>query len=233
VRQVAITLITVLLLAAGPAFAQETKAVEAAESSETTAQNKKIFPTFSYGASTSWVTRIIKQTGRSSFVFREFLPGLYFTTELQNIPVVTPEARLSVFYPLISKFNDVRQALAPLNIGIDLFLGARFELKWNIVKFNAGLGLHTFFMTSSRWNYVNMGIGGVIGVELALSPGWSLLVNGLASFDNGNLGTNRNMEPFDIAYQYQSSIGVRYSKKKLNDVAAFMPKDNSRVIFDR
>ena len=232
-KRIAFFITAVFLLAPAPAFSQGTALGESAESSELTDQKNKVFPTFNYGASASWLTRIIKQTDRSNFVLKEFLPGAYFTIELQNVPVVFPEIRVTAFYPLISKFNDVKQATAPLNIGIDLFAGVRYEFKLKVVKLSAGLGLHSFFMTADRWHYLNLGAAGIAGVELALSPGWSLLIDGLASIDNGNLGTNRNMEPFDIVYQYQSSIGVRYSKKMRNDLVVFKPKTKTPVIFDR
>ena len=45
---------------------------------ETTLSRPKLFLAFEWGLSASWVTRIIQQTGRSNFVFQDFLPGLYF-----------------------------------------------------------------------------------------------------------------------------------------------------------
>ena len=190
--------------------------------------------TLNYGASASWLTRIIEQNERSNFVLRDFLPGLYFTAELQNIKFVTPEIRLTAFYPLISTFNYVPQlSKTPLHFGADFFAGARIETGWNVFRMNTGLGLHMFFMSADRWNYLNMGVAAVAGIELAFSYGWSLLIDGFASIDNGNLGTNRQMEPFDITYQYQTSIGVRYSAKKRNDTALFIPKDSPQIILDR
>jgi len=233
VKQAVLVLTVNFLLFAGPVFAESTGAADTEKHEG--AKRNKVFPTFCYGAAASWLVRIIEQPERSNFVFRDFMAGLYFTTELQNVPYITPEIRLTAYYPAVSSFNYMPQpAKIPLHYGIDLFAGARFEFGWSFFKLNAGLGLHMLFLNSDRWNYLNLGAAGVIGVEFALTPKWSLLINGFASFDNGNLGANRDMEPFDFAYQYQTSIGVRYSKKKNNEVAlSTLKKDKPPVVFDR
>jgi len=87
------------------------------------------------------------------------------------------------------------------------------------VRINAGPALHMFFLNADRWNYFNLGAAAVVGIEAPLASRWTLLVDGYASIDNGNLGTNRQMEPFDIVWQYQVDIGFRYSKKKRNDAS--------------
>ena len=225
--------IVIVFIIISPVFA------ETVENTDTSVSSVNIigsapYLTFSYGASASWLTRIIEQTGRSNFVLRDFLPGLYFTAEIQNIKYITPEIRLTAFYPLYSSFNHVPQLPNnPLQFGADLFAGARIGTGWSIFRLNTGLGLHMLFMTSERWNYFNLGVAAVAGIELAFSYGWSLLINGFVSADNGNLGMNKHMEPFDITYQYQASIGVRYSKIKRNDSALFIPKESPPVILDR
>ena len=188
-------------------------------------QDDKLFLTFNYGAAASWLTRITKQTERSNFVLKDFLPGLYFSANLQNIKLITPEVRLTAYYPLISIFNQMPQkSNTPLHFAADLFAGVRLGTGWGSFMLNGGLGLHMFFMTSDRWNYLNLGAAGAAGFGLAISSRWTLLIDFFASVDSGNLGGNRQMEPFDLCYQYQTSIGVRYSKKKLNSSALFMPK---------
>ncbi|MCL2805771.1 MAG: hypothetical protein FWD26_07525 [Treponema sp.] len=202
----------ILLLIAAPVFAQS--------ESETTSSrfDDKLYVTFSYGTTASWLTRIIYQTDRSNFVFRDFLPGLYFCTEMRNVPFIIPSARIAVYYPLTSTFNHVPQIPnTPLHIAADLFVSARVQIDLKYVRINAGPGLHLLFLNSDRWNYLNLGIGAVLGVELALSNRWSLLLDGFASWDNGNLGGNGHMEPFDVVWQYQIGLGVRYSKAKRND----------------
>ena len=43
---------------------------------------------------------------------------------------------------------------------------------------------------------------------------YTILVNGLASLDYGNFGSNRDIQPYNLVYNYQLELGVRYSKKK-------------------
>lgn len=185
---------------------------------------------YNFGASAAWLTRIIKQEkyNRSNFVFKDFLPGAFFSTELHKlpkVPFIIPEVRVAVYYPLISKFNEMKQANRPLDIGLDFFAGARFEFSKSFFKFNAGPGLHFFYMSSARWHYINLGGALAAGVEFAFSPKWSIVIDGLVSIDSGNMGGNKEMERFDITYQYQTSIGARYSKKALNESPIFTPKE--------
>jgi hypothetical protein len=216
--------------------------IHAQEQEFSTDAKEKLFLTLSYGAVASWLTRIIDQTGRSNFVFRDFMPGLYFGTELRNVKYITPIARLTVYYPLISSFNHVPQKPnSPLHFGIDFFTGFRFGFNINdVIRLHAGPALHMFFLNAERWNYFNLGAAAVAGAELPLSPRWTFLIDGIASFDSGNLGANRKMEPFDRTFQYQAGIGCRYSKKMQNRKHLF-PKwnrkkdknDSENIIFYR
>ena len=179
------------------------------------------FFTFNQGASAAWLTRVINQNERSNFVFRDFLPGLYFGAELRNIPYVVPMMRLAAYYPLISTFNLMPQKpVTPLHFAADMIVGMRFEpFNMKYLRINAGPALHMFFLNADRWNYFNLGAAAVMGIEFPLVSRWTLLFDGYASIDNGNLGTNRLMEPFDVVWQYQVNVGVRYSKKKVNDTS--------------
>jgi hypothetical protein len=202
-------------------YAQETEeALSPPPSFETaeTGSSDRIFLTFSQGATASWLTRIIRQTNRSNFVFRDFLPGLYVNMELQNINYVIPALRLAAYYPLFSGFNEMSQkSKTPLHYSADALTGVKFRLlNTKYLRLNAGPALHLFFLNADRWNYFDLGIAAVAGIELPLTARWTLLADGNASLDNGNLGGNRYMEPFDIAYQYQVDIGFRYSKKMQN-----------------
>jgi len=198
-------------------------AEEADEPAPSNDKTDKIFFTFNQGATASWLTRIINQTDRSNFVFRDFLPGLYFGAELRNIKYIVPMARLAAYYPLTSTFNLMPQKpVTPLHFAADMVIGARFEpFNMKYLRINAGPALHMFFLNADRWNYFNLGAAAVLGIEVPLVSRWTLLVDGYASIDNGNLGANRQMEPFDIVWQYQVDIGFRYSKKKENDTSLF------------
>jgi hypothetical protein len=179
---------------------------------------RKPFLVLNEGLSAAWMTRIIKQSGRSNFVFRDFMPGLYFGIKTMDMQPLNSVLRLAVYYPAAFTFNGVPQY--PVNVlrfALDMFAGINFELDmWRYVRFNLSPGLHLYFQNADRWNYFDVGIAGLAGLELPILKHWTLLVNGIASLDNGNLGTNRNMEPFDIVYQYQIDLGVRYSRRAPN-----------------
>ncbi|MDR1869963.1 MAG: hypothetical protein LBQ82_08260, partial [Treponema sp.] len=178
---------------------------------------------FSEGVTISWLTRIIKQTERSNFVLEDFLIGLYFRTEMVHFDLFKPMIRAAAYYPMKSTFNDFPQEQnTPLHFGADLTAGLKFEIvDLNYIRVNVGPALHFFYLNSDRWNYFNMGAAAFAGIEVPVAERWTVLLNGFASFDNGNLGGNRLMEPFDITYQYQIDIGVRYSKKHTNKVFIF------------
>jgi len=207
-------LLLTMTIAAG-AFAQ---GAEAAPQAVPLSEGKPVFLLFSEGASCSWLTRIIKQTGRSNFVFEDFFPGLYYRMDLHTTKIFTPMLRIAALYPLSSTFNQMPQKpKTPLHYAADMNLGVNFNLlDFKYYRLNAGPALHMFFLNSDRWNYFNMGAAAFVGMELPLAKRWTLIANGIASLDNGNVGGNRRMEPFDIAYQYQVDIGVRYSKKMEN-----------------
>jgi hypothetical protein len=225
-----ITLLT-LLIGSG-AFAQESKAApaedskaEAADGEEAAGKNR-VFLLSSWGHTCSWLTRIIKQTGRSNFVFEDFLVGLYYRMDLHTPINLTPMARLAAFYPLTSTFNKYPQEpKTPLHYSLDMNMGINFNVfDFAYFRLNAGPAMHLFFLNSDRWNYFEVGGALFIGMELPLSKQWTLIGNGFASLDNGNLGGNRGVEIFDIAYQYQVDLGVRYSRRLENKTYLFPVK---------
>jgi hypothetical protein len=186
--------------------------------------NKGIYAVFNEGLTSLWLTRIMYQKERSNFVFRDFFPGLYLETELCNLNYLTPMIRLAAYYPLnffapgTSTFNKVPQnAKLPLHYGLDFLTGVKLKiLGFKYIRFNIGPAFHLFLLTSDRWVYLNLGAAVFMGVELPISSGWTVLLKGSVSLDNGNLGANYPMEKFDMVYQYQLDIGVRYSKKLKN-----------------
>ena len=87
--------------------------------------------------------------------------------------------RIAAYYPLISSFNDFPQKQnTPLHFGADLNVGLKFKiLDLGYFRFSLGPALHLFFMTSDRWNYLNLGVAGIAGMELPLSQKFTFLVN--------------------------------------------------------
>lgn len=182
----------------------------------------------SEGATFSWLTRIIKQSERSNFVFKDSLPGMYFRADMLLTKFFTPMVRIAALYPLTSTFNQIPQEpITPLHYGADMNLGVNFNiLEFKYFRLNAGPAVHLFFLNSERWNYLDLGAAAFVGTELPLTQNWTIVCNGYASLDNGNLGGNRVMEPFDIVYQYQVDIGARYSKKQINRTSLFPGKQS-------
>ena len=178
----------------------------------------KPFPVFNWGPSVANITRIIKQEDRSNFVYNESLVGFSFVMESKNMQPMNSMIRLAAFYPLSLKFNKHPQVIKNLfNFGIDLFAAPIIPLNmWEYIKFNIAPGLHFLYETSDRWNYLDLGLGIMVGAELPLAQKWTILVNGFFSYDYGNFGTNSFMEPYDYIWQYQLDIAFRYSKKALN-----------------
>jgi len=230
-------LIVLVFVPTAAIYAQETNTdiyesnedIETEENNVETEDEKKLnrpFVVFSEGAAASWLTRIVKQTERSNFVFKDFMVGLYFRMDLENIKYITPMLRLAAYYPLNSTFNDVPQfPNVPLHYALDFNTGVKFDiLEFDYFRLNLGPAFHLFFLNSERWNYLDIGVTAFVGMEVPLTRNWTFLCGGIASFDNGNLGGNRQMEPFDIAYQYQVEAGVRYSKKMPNSTFLFAKK---------
>lgn len=179
---------------------------------------EKPFLTFDYGPSVSWVTRVQKQTGRSNFALEHTMVGLYCTMRLENMMPVDSMLRVAAYYPMVSTFNKVPQtSKQTLLYAFDLFYGPVFEADmWKYVRIEFAPGFHFLYQLSDNWHYMSVGIAGMLGTEFPIAQRWTVTLNGLASFDYANLGTNAQMFPFDYSWQYQLSLGVRYSKKKPN-----------------
>lgn len=179
---------------------------------------KKPFLVFNEGVTSAWVTRIQKQTGKSNYVLTDNLIGLYYGITTRNMMPVDSTVRLCAFYPLSQTFNKVPQVQKQvLRYAFDLSAGTVFQSNmWNYVRINFTPMLHAFYQLNDRFHYVDFGLRAELGTEFPLSKGWTILLDGNISLDYGNLGSNKNMEPYDIVYQYQLLLGVRYSKKDIN-----------------
>lgn len=179
---------------------------------------EKPFLTFDYGLASSWVTRMQFQEGRSNFVFESTMVGAYFTMRLENMKPCDSLFRVAAYYPILDTFNKVPQVSTQIILyGFDAFFAPVFEADmWKYVRIEFAPGLHFLYQLSDNWHYMSLGAGVMLGTELPLSRRWTILINAFGSFDYANLGTNAQMFPFDLSWQYQVSLGVRYSKKKPN-----------------
>ena len=180
----------------------------------------KPFVIFDYGLTTSWVNRVIKQEeyGRSNFNFQDFLVGAYISMQTQNMKPLNSVIRLAGYYPFSFTFNEVPQvSKAILRGSADLFAGILLELDmWNYLRINLSPGMHVYYQYSDRFNYVHVGGALLANLELPIAQCWTIKLDGIASLDYANLGSNKNVEVYDVCWQYQLDVGFRYSKKALN-----------------
>lgn len=193
----------------------EKKARKEAELEAKIAANK-FFVVFDYGAASTWITRLKLQTTRSNFVFDDFLVGAYFSAETRNmLKYMNLLGKVAVYYPLSYKFNRHPQLIAqPLAFAADVTLGPLFRVSIKDVLFvKLTPGFHYLFQKSDRFIYSNIGVTGIVGLELPLARRWGIFLNGQASYDWGNFGSNKVLEEYDHVWQYQVSVGVRYTKR--------------------
>jgi hypothetical protein len=167
------------------------------------------------GLTGTFVTRIIKQTARSNFVFEDYMAGVFVNIKTVPLKPINFMARVGAYYPLLAYFNNFPQpSNNPLHFAADLTLGPVFEpVINNTIRFNLAPSLHLFFQNSDRWNYLHLGLAAVAGVELPITLRWIIYIDGLASLDYGSLGNNKTIEPLDIVYQYQFGIGFHVGPK--------------------
>jgi hypothetical protein len=180
----------------------------------------KPFIVFDYGVTGSIVNRVVFQEAykRSNFNFQDTLVGGYISMQTKHMQPLNSIIRLAGYYPLSFTFNGVPQvSKAILRGSADLFAGILFELDmWNYLRINLSPGLHAFYQYSDRFNYVHLGGGILANIELPIAKYWTIKLDGIASYDYANLGSNKNIENYDVCWQYQIDFGFRYSKKDKN-----------------
>lgn len=240
-RLVSSTLILALLALSTSVFAQEAIGeTESADTNETvqTQENElqanetdsseesaafpaitnKPFVIFNEGVTYSQITRIINQDkySRSNFVWQNHLIGLSLEMQTVNIKPVDSLLRLGLYYPFYYTFNGMEQpAKQPILYAFDLFWGPFFQTDmWKYVFINFGIGPHFLYQLSDEYHHVELGGAVLLGIELPIARRWTIISNGLASLDYGNLGSNKYIQPYNIVYNYQVELGVRYSRKK-------------------
>ena len=179
---------------------------------------QKPFIIFNEGAALAQVTRIQTQSGRNNYVWQNTFLGAFFQIQTKYMKPVNSVIRVSAFYPFYNQFNDVKQfPKQTILYAFDLFAGPIIETDmWKYVRLKFGAGLHYMYQLTDEYHLHYLGGGGLIGMELPLAQRWSILLDGTFSLDYPNFGTNRLVQPFHFAWQYQLNLGVRYSKKAKN-----------------
>lgn len=233
-RQMAAAL---LLLSALAAFAQEPEEKKEAEIELNPRTGfpeikAKPFLMFDEGFSFAQITRISKQEGRSNFVWQDYLIGAHFDIVTENFKPIDLMLRVAAYYPFYHTFNGMRQYPKQVILyAFDLFTGPVIQANmWNYVRLNLAAGLHYMYQLSDEYHLNYLGAGVVAGIELPVAWHWTILLDGTAVLDYPNLGTNRQIQPYDYAWQYQASLGVRYSKKGANQYSYINSKKRARQL---
>lgn len=179
---------------------------------------EKPYLMFDWGAAVNFNTRIKFQEKRSNFVMKDMMVGAYFTMETVNIKPLDSITRIAAYYPLSGTFNGVPQVSAQVLLySFDLIFAPLFRLDmWNYVGINIAPGLHFMYQLTDEFHYMQLGAAVLAGLEFPVFEKWTFLVNGVFALDYPNLGSNRDMFPISLAWDYQISIGARYSKKGAN-----------------
>ena len=170
------------------------------------------------GVSLAQLTRIEKQTERSNFVRENYLAGAYLEMQTENMKPVNSIIKISAFYPFYNTLNGMQQNSKQVILyAFDLFAGPIFQADmWNYVHINFATGLHYMYQLTDEYHMNYLGLGFAAGLGLPIASRLTFLVNGFLSADYPNFGTNKTVQPFDIAWQYRVDLGLRYSKKKTN-----------------
>lgn len=181
------------------------------------------FVIFDEGLCFDMVTRLQKQENynRSNFVWQDYLIGAYFDVRTVNMKPFNLMGRTCVYYPFYHTFNGMEQfAKQTILYAFDFFTGVQFQTDmWKYVRLNLTPGIHYMYQLTDEYHMNYLGGGIVAGIELPIARRWTIINNGTFTLDYANLGTNQKMQPYDMSWSYSVSLGVQYSKKKLNKYA--------------
>lgn len=180
--------------------------------------SKKAHLAFDEGVVLSCVNRLQNQEGRTNFNWKDSMVGAFVTVRLNNFFTLDILARTEVFYPFLHSFNGMKVApKQTLLYAFDEFVGIPFRFdKFKYFALNVVPGGHFMYQLSDEYNLFYIGGGAIVGAELPISSKWTVLLDGTFTVDYPNLGSNKLVQPFNLSWQWQTSLGVRYSKKMTN-----------------
>ena len=179
---------------------------------------EKPFIVFDWGSASTLTTRIEIQDYRSNFVRQDFLTGAYLGIKTVNMMPCNSIIKISAFYPIKHTFNGMNQKYTQMFLyAFDIFAGPDLELDmWHYVRFNFSIGLHYYLQMTDDFFLQYLGAAGLVGIELPVAKTFTIVMNGLFTFDYPNLGTNQMVQPYDYEWQYQLNVGLRFSSKNPN-----------------
>lgn len=173
---------------------------------------------FNEGASYAQVTRIEILDDRSNFVRENFMVGLFCNMKTDNLCFLDFVVQLNAYYPYYYTFNGMRQF--PKNqilYAADSYLGTVYSIDFlKYVLIDISLGMHFMYQLSDEYHLCYLGLGTLNTIEFPITKTWTIVNNYFFSYDNANLGSNKNVQKFNASYQYHIDLGVRYSRRTPN-----------------
>lgn len=171
-----------------------------------------------------------KQNDRSNFVWQNYFVGACLTLQAENIKYINPMFRIAAYYPFYNTFNGMQQfPKQTILYAFDVFTGPAF--KTNIkeyIRFTLTPGIHYMYQLSDEYHLNYPGGGISEGIELPVARHWSILNNGTITLDYANSGTNKDIQNFDISYQYQASDTA---KKAITEGLIFIKSEKTSCFF--
>ena len=148
-----------------------------------------------------------RQNDRSNFVWQNNFVGVCLTLQAENIKYINPMFRIAAYSPFYNTFNRMQQfPKQTILYAFDVFTEPAF--KTNIkeyIRFTLTSGIHYMYQLSDEYHLNYPGGGISAGIELPVARHWSILNNGTITLDYANSGTNKDIQNFDISYQFQAS----------------------------
>jgi len=197
---------------------QENKEIEKIEEIEKVEVGNKPNIFFDEGIALACVNRLQEQEERSNFNWKDSLIGAYFTVHINDFFTFDVLSRTEVFYPFLHTFNGMEVfSKQTILYAFDELVGIDYKLKkFKYFTLNVVPGVHLMYQLTDEYHLFYFGGGLIIGAELPIAKNWTLLADGTFTCDYPNLGSNSLVQPFYFSWQWQTSLGVRYSKKKQN-----------------
>jgi len=173
---------------------------------------------FDEGVTYGQITRIEKMENRSNFVRETFLAGAFFNVETVDFWLVDFMLQINGYYPFYNAFNGMRQyPKQVLLYAVDGYFGAVYHFDYiKYLPIDLSMGLHYMYQLTDEYHMSYVGLGILQTLKFPLTERWTLVNNYFFSFDDANLGSNKNIQKFEGSYQYHIDIGIRYSGKVLN-----------------
>ncbi|MCI6545060.1 MAG: hypothetical protein MSH22_08685 [Spirochaetia bacterium] len=170
-----------------------------------------------------------RQNDLSNFVWQNYFVGACLTLQAENIRYINPMFRIAAYYPFYNTFNGMQQfPKQTILYAFDVFTGPAFKTNIKDIRFTLTPEIHYMYQLSDEYHLNYLGGGISAGIEHPVARHWSILNNGKITFDYANSGTNKDIQNFDISYQYQASDTA---KKAITEGLIFIKSEKTSCFF--